>query len=113
MSSDFAPVIKYVRGRNQKVVGERKVKVREIRVRKRNDLILKKVEQGDFSGAPYHVVAILEIDGSPGMWPMMADGSPGMWFPNEEEWEKDEDRFRELLAQEVEELRWVTEEVER
>lgn len=94
---------------NRELAGERVVVLEDIRVKERPDqtIQLMKMGVGSFT-VPVHVIARISVDGEHALWPVNPQQqTAGMWFKSMEEWEKDEDRFKDLLSKEMERLRYV------
>lgn len=97
---------------NRILVGERVVVLKQLRVKERPDQTLNMMLNGETGfTTPVHVIAELSVDGTPCLWPVNPQHqTAGMWFKSMEEWEQDEERFRDLLAKEMNRLKYVSKE---
>ena len=99
---------------NRVLVGERVVVLKRLRVKERPDQAMQMMLNGEVGfSTPVHVIAELSVDGTPCLWPVNpnpAVQTAGMWFKSMEEWEQDEERFKDLLAKEMNRLKYVYEE---
>ena len=99
---------------NHKVVRERKVILDRVRVKERPDQSQEVFKAAGKFTVPVHVIALIRvIDGDEeekAMWPVnLMAGTQGMWWSSVEAWEEDEPMFMKLLNDELERLKYVTE----
>ena len=98
---------------NQTILRQRKVTLKELRIKKRPDQQKNMFEVNGGFEIPVHVIALIDIedkvDGDEmALFPInLIAGTEGMWFSSMEQWEKDEDYFKQILAEEMEKLKFV------
>ncbi len=98
---------------NQTILRQRKVTLKELRIKKRPDQQKNMFEVNGSLEIPVHVIALIDIedkvDGDEiALFPInLIAGTQGMWFSSMEQWERDEDYFKQILAEEMEKLKFV------